>query len=52
MLFINDKEIGIQKSHVLKAFHQVNSVQAFLSLGLPIKKYTTPGGSSLDINKY
>lgn len=53
MLFINDKEVNVQKSQVLKAFHQINSVQAFLSLGLPIKKYTTPGNnSSMDMTKY
>jgi|TARA_B110001450_G_C17596060_1_gene470900 hypothetical protein len=53
MLFINDKEVNIQKSLVLKAFHQINSVQAFLSLGLPIKKYTTPGNnSSTDMTKF
>jgi len=27
-------------------------VQAFLSLGLPIKKYSTPTGGSMDMTKY
>ena len=52
MLFINDKDVNISKSPVLKAFHQINSVEAFLSMGLPIKKYTTPSGGSLDMSKY
>ena len=40
MIFINEKEVNVGKSQVLKAFHQINSVKAFLNLGLPIKKYT------------
>jgi hypothetical protein len=51
MIFVNEKEVKITKSEVLKAFHQVNSVKAFLALGLPIKKYTTPGNvSSTDLS--
>ena len=51
MIFVNEKEVNISKSQVLKAFHQVNSVKAFLDLGLPIKKYTTPGNiSSQDLS--
>ena len=51
MIFVNEKEVNIQKSQVLKAFHQVNSVKTFLDMGLPIKKYTTPGNvSSSDLS--
>mgnify|MGYP007096426223 FL=1 len=51
MIFVNEKEVNISKSNVLKAFHQVNSVKSFLDMGLPIKKYTTPGNiSSTDIS--
>jgi hypothetical protein len=52
MIFVNEKEVNISKSNMLKAFHQVNSVKSFLDMGLPIKKYTTPGNiSSTDISK-
>jgi hypothetical protein len=50
MVFVNEVEVNISKSKVLKAFHQVNSVKAFLDLGLPIKKYTTPVKSSSDMS--
>lgn len=46
MLFTNEKEVSIQSSQVLKAFHMVNSVKAFLALGLPLKKSTQPDGLS------
>lgn len=46
MIFTNEKEINIQTSVVLKAFHYINSIKKFLDLGLPIKRYTTPGGES------
>ena len=52
MIFTNEKEVNISKSQVLKAFHQINSIKAFLDMGLPIKKYTTPGGfSSCDLTE-
>lgn len=51
MIFVNEKEVNISKSNVLKAFHQVNTVKKFLDMGLPIKKYTTPGNnSSFDVS--
>ena len=52
MLFINEKEVNVGKSQVLKAFHQINSVKAFLNLGLPIKKYTMSNNvSSSDLSQ-
>lgn len=52
MIFINEKEVNVGKSQVLKAFHQINSVKAFLNLGLPIKKYTMSNNvSSSDLSQ-
>jgi len=52
MIFINEKEVNVGKSQVLKAFHQINSVKAFLNLGLPIKKYTISNNvSSSDLSQ-
>lgn len=52
MIFVNEREVNVSKSQVLKAFHQVNSVKAFLNLGLPIKRYTLPGNiSSSDLSQ-
>jgi len=52
MIFSNEKEVNISSSQVLKAFHMVNSVQKFLDLGIPIRKYTTPGNvSSTDLSE-
>lgn len=53
MIFVNDKEVNLSKSLVLKAFHQVNSIKSFLDLGLPIKQYTKPGNLSwTDMSHY
>ena len=51
MIFVNEVEVKVSKSQVLKAFHQINSVKKFLDLGLPIKKYTTPGGVGTDLSQ-
>ena len=48
MIFTNDKEVNIAGSHVLKSFQMINSVKAFLDLGLPIRRYTCPGGVTSD----
>lgn len=42
MIFANEREVNVSKSLVLKTFHGINSVEAFLDLGLPIVKYTKP----------
>lgn len=36
-----DKEIKISKSPVMKAFEEVNTIDKFIALGLPIKKQTS-----------
>lgn len=39
MIFTSDKEIKVSKSLVLKAFSNINSVEQFKELNLPIIKF-------------
>lgn len=41
MLFTADREVKVSKSPVIKFFDNVNSLDKFEALGLPIKKKTT-----------
>ena len=46
MFFTADREVKISKSPVIKFFDNVNSIDKFEALGLPIKKKTTcPDGT-------
>lgn len=40
MLYFSDKEVKITKSDVLNFFAEINSVEKFEALGLPIAKVT------------
>ena len=48
-IFINEKEINLKKSSMLKAFTSINSIKSFLSMGLPIKKWTRPKSEGTDL---
>ena len=55
MLFISEREINVQKSPVIAHFDKANSLQAFLAMNIPIRKYTLPnqkqGSKDLSIFK-
>lgn len=39
-LFASDREVNIAKSPVIKAFEEINTIDKFLALNLPIKNTT------------
>ena len=47
-IFVNEKEINLKKSSMLKAFTSINSIKSFLQMGLPIKKWTRPKSEGTD----
>ena len=47
-VFVSEKEIKISKSQVISKFSEINTVDQFNSLGLPIKHITECGDGTLN----
>lgn len=47
-IFLSEKEIKIQKSQVVQYFSNINTVDAFNALNLPIRKVTECGDGTLN----
>lgn len=52
MVFVNEKEININKSSVLSKFCGVNSIQKFLQMKIPIKNTSNPNEINTEYKKF
>eukprot|EP00347_Sterkiella_histriomuscorum_P004146 403361578 len=48
MLFFSDKEVKLSKSDVLKFFAEINTIEKFEALGLPIANQTNSPGNTVN----